>query len=58
MLMLETVQWLQRAVQQGGLSRAGLARELCERDGWRKPRAKLFWPRRARPCRGWRSSWG
>ena len=41
MLKPETVQWLQRAVQQGGFSRAGLARELCERDGWRNPRGKL-----------------
>ncbi len=41
MLKPETVQWLQRALQQGGCSRAGLARELCERDGWRNPRGKL-----------------
>ena len=41
MLKPETVQWLQRALQQGGFSRAGLARELCEQDGWRNPRGKL-----------------
>ena len=41
MLKPETVQWLQRALRQGGFSRAGLARELCERDGWRNPRGKL-----------------
>ena len=41
MLKPETVRWLQWALQRGGFSRAGLARELCERDGWRNPRGKL-----------------
>ncbi|MXY70035.1 MAG: IS4 family transposase [Acidobacteriia bacterium] len=41
LLKPETVQWLQRALQRGGFSRAGLARELCERDSWRNPRGKL-----------------
>ena len=42
MLKPATVQCLQRAWRQGGFSRAGLARELCERDGWRNPRGKLY----------------
>ena len=41
MLKPGTVQWLQQALRQGGFSRAGLARELCERDGWRNARGKL-----------------
>ena len=41
MLKPETVRWLQWALQRGGCSRAGSARELCERDGWRSPRGKL-----------------
>ena len=40
MLEPETVRWLQWALQRGGFSRAGSARELCERDGWRNPRGK------------------
>ena len=32
---------MQRALRQGGGSRAGLARESCERDGWRNPGGKL-----------------
>ncbi len=41
MLKPETVQWLQRALRQGSFSSAGLAPELCERDGWRNPLGKL-----------------
>ncbi len=41
MLKPETVRWLQQALRQSGFSRAGLARELCERDGWCTPRGKL-----------------
>lgn len=41
MLKPETVRWLQWALQRGGCSRAGLARELSERDGWLNPRGKL-----------------
>ena len=37
----ETITWLREALRQGGFSRAGLARELCARDGWRNPRGKL-----------------
>ena len=38
MLKPETVRWLQWVLQRGGFSRAGSARELCERDGWRDRR--------------------
>ncbi|MXY68096.1 MAG: DUF4338 domain-containing protein [Acidobacteriia bacterium] len=37
--MVRRLQW---ALQRGGFSRAGSARELCERDGWRNPRGKLY----------------
>ena len=40
-LQPETVQWLRQELEQGELSRAGLGRELCERDGWRNPRGAL-----------------
>ena len=34
MLQPATVHWVRQALQSGELSRAALARELCERDGW------------------------
>ena len=41
MLQPGTVRWLREELQQGQLSRAELARELCRRDGWRNPKGKL-----------------
>ena len=58
MLKPETVRWLQWALQRGRFSRAGLARELCERDTWRSPRGKLCAASARKACRAWRSSWG
>ena len=41
MLKPETVNWLRRELRRGALSRAGLGRGLCERDGWRNARGEL-----------------
>ncbi len=38
MLQPLTVEWLDGALRKGKLSRAALARQLCERDGWRNPK--------------------
>ena len=34
MLQPATVHWARQTLRSGELSRAALARELCERDGW------------------------
>ena len=33
--------WLRRAVEEGGYTRSGLARELCERENWRNEKGDL-----------------
>ena len=35
LLKPETVTWLREVLQEGELTRSAIARELCERDGWK-----------------------
>ena len=62
MLRPETAHWPQPALPQGRFSRAALARELWERDGWRNARGKPFgpdirsWVRLLARMAGWRPS--
>ncbi len=37
----QTLDWLAEALRSGGLSRHALARQLCERTGWRNARGRL-----------------
>ncbi len=41
MLKPDTADWLRKALRKGTLSRAALARRLCELDGWRNPKGEL-----------------
>ena len=41
MLKPSTAEWLRQALLEGALSRAAMARRLCELDGWRNRQGKL-----------------
>ena len=41
MLKPGTADWLRDALREGKLSRAAVARQLCERDGWRNQKGEL-----------------
>ncbi len=41
MLKPDTADWLRQALRKGTLSRAALARRLCELDGWRNRKGEL-----------------
>ena len=47
LLKPQTVTWLRDVLQEGELTRSAIARELCERDGW-KNRQGVPWPCRCR----------